>query len=320
MKVFYSDQYPIPLPPRHRFPARKYALLREAIAATGLVAPQDMVVSAAATDEQILLAHDGAYLERVKTGQLGLKEIRRIGLPWSPELVERARRSTGGTIDACRAALQDGVAVNLAGGTHHAFRAYGQGFCLFNDSVIAARTMRAEGRSERVVVIDCDVHQGNGTAALAADDPAMFTFSIHNEQNFPLHKVASDLDIGLNDGTGDAAYLEALESGLRRALHSSGADLAIYLAGADPYEGDLLGRLALSKVGLARRDQLVFDRCWRARVPVATVMAGGYGRNIQDTVDIHLQTVRIAAAMAKRWAVSRDRKGLDRAAAEELGP
>jgi acetoin utilization deacetylase AcuC-like enzyme len=202
MKVFCSDQFHFPLPPRHRFPVRKYALLREAVTAAGLVSPEDLLVPEPATDEQILRAHDTEYLQRVKDGALTAQEIRRIGLPWSPELVQRARRSVGGTVAACRAALADGVAVNLAGGTHHASRDRGQGFCLFNDSAIAARAMQAEGRARRVVVLDCDVHQGNGTAAIAAEDPTMFTFSIHSENNFPLHKEPSDLDIGLEDGTG----------------------------------------------------------------------------------------------------------------------
>jgi acetoin utilization deacetylase AcuC-like enzyme len=228
--------------------------------------------------------------------------VRRIGLPWSPELVERARRSTGGTIAACRAALEDGIAVNLAGGTHHASRDRGQGYCLFNDTVIAARVMQGEGRAKRFVVLDCDVHQGNGTAALATEDPTLFTLSIHNEDNFPLHKEPSDLDIGLSDGTGDADYLAALEPGVRRALALAEADLALYLAGADPHEGDRLGRLALTKAGLAQRDRLVLELCRDARLPVAVLMAGGYGRRVEDTVDIHLQTVRIAAEMAGNWA------------------
>jgi acetoin utilization deacetylase AcuC-like enzyme len=301
MKIFYSDQFSFPLPPKHRFPLRKYALLRQAVVAAGLVPPEDLTVPEAATDEQILRAHDADYLKRVKNGQLTPKEIRRIGLPWSPEFVERARRSVGGTIGACRTALRDGIAVNLAGGTHHAFRDHGQGFCVFNDVVIAARTMQAERRVRRVVVIDCDVHQGNGTAAIAADDPTIFTFSIHSEQNFPLYKERSDLDIGLDDETGDAAYLEALDAGVRRALELADADLGFYVAGADPYEEDLLGRLALSKAGLAERDRLVFELCRRAGIPVAAVMAGGYGRRMEDTVEIHFQTVRIAAEMAETW-------------------
>jgi acetoin utilization deacetylase AcuC-like enzyme len=304
MKVFCTDQFRFPLPEGHRFPMEKYALLRAAIVAAGLVSAEDLIVPEAATDAEILQAHDEEYLIKVQRGLLTAKEIRRVGLPWSPELVERARRSVGGTLAACRAALADGVAVNLAGGTHHAFHDHGQGYCLFNDVVIASRVMQLEGRAERVVVLDCDVHQGNGTAAITAGDPTIFTFSIHSERNFPLFKEPSDLDIELEDNTADAGYLEALEAGVRSALVLSDADLAIYLAGADPYEGDLLGRLALSKKGLAERDSIVFNLCREAGLPVAAVMAGGYGRCIEDTVAIHLQTVGIAAKMAEGIAAS----------------
>jgi len=305
MKIFHCDRFSFPLPPRHRFPIHKYRLLREAVMAADLAAPAELRVPELATDEQILRAHDADYLQRVKHGQLTVKEIRRIGLPWSPELVARARCSVGGTIAACRAALEDGVAVNLAGGTHHAFPDHGQGFCLFNDTIIATRELQAQGHVRRVVILDCDVHQGNGTAAMAAGDPTIFTFSIHNAHNFPLHKEPSDLDIGLGDGTGDAVYLEALAGGVQRALDLARADLAIYVSGADPYEGDLLGRFALSKAGLAERDRMVFDMCQRASLPVAAVMAGGYARYVEDTVDIHLQTVRIAAQAAQVPGINR---------------
>jgi acetoin utilization deacetylase AcuC-like enzyme len=300
MKILYCDLFPLPLPPGHRFPIQKYTLLRQDVIASSLVAPKDLIVPEPATDEQILYAHDDDYLERVKNGHLTPKELRRIGLPWSPELVRRARCSVGGTIGACRAAVQEGIAVSLAGGTHHAFRDHGQGFCVFNDSVIAARTTQAGDEAQRIVIIDCDVHQGNGTAAILANDSSIFTFSIHGAGNFPFHKERSDLDIELEDGTGDVAYLEALQAGLEHALELAGADLAIYLAGADPYAGDRLGRLALSKAGLAKRDQLVFERCRQLGISVAAVMSGGYGRQIQDTVDIHLQTVRIAVELANK--------------------
>lgn len=303
MKAFYSDTFTFPLPGKHRFPLGKYALLRQAVIAAGILPPLELSIPEPASDEQILRAHDEEYLRRMVSGQLTPKEIRRIGLPWSQELVLRARYSVGGTIAACRAALQEGIAINLAGGTHHAFRDHGQGYCLFNDSVIACRTMQAEGRASRFVVVDCDVHQGNGTAALAADDPTIYTFSIHSESNFPLHKEESDLDIALPDGTGDLAYLDALESGLRQALPQSRADLALYLAGADPHEEDTLGHLALTKAGLAERDRLVLEFCRRERLPVAVLMAGGYGRRVEETVDIHLATVRITAEMAARWPV-----------------
>ena len=307
MKIYHSDQFQFPLPKQHYFPIRKFTLLREAVEAADLVPPTDLIVSEPATDEQILRAHSADYLQRVTKGQLTVQEVRRIGLPWSPELVERARRSVGGTIGACRAALQEGVSVNLAGGTHHASRSRGQGFCLFNDSIIAARAMQVEGRVRRVVILDCDVHQGNGTAALAANDPTIFTFSIHNRQNFPLHKEPSDLDIGLDDGTSDHTYLEALRAGVWRALELAEADLAIYLAGADPHKDDLLGRFALSKGGLAERDRTVFEFCRQAGIPTATAIAGGYGRWIEDTVSIHLQTVRIATEMCEAWPTMEDK-------------
>jgi len=296
VKVFHCDQFTYPLPPGHRFPAQKYALLRAQVAES-LMPPVALRVPDAASDEQLLRAHDGEYLAQVAGGTLSEREVRRIGLPWSPELVERSRRSVGGTVEACRAALTDGIAVSLSGGTHHAFADHGEGFCIFNDCAVAARTMQAEERVRRVVIIDCDVHQGNGTAAILADDPTIFTFSIHGAKNFPFHKERSDLDVELADGADDATYLAALTAGMDAALAVARADLAIYLAGADPFVGDALGRLALSKAGLADRDRLVLDRCHRAGLPVAVVMAGGYARQIQDTVDIHLETVRICIAV-----------------------
>jgi acetoin utilization deacetylase AcuC-like enzyme len=300
VKAFTCDDFGFLLPQGHRFPLAKYALLRDAVMASGAIRPSDLQVPPLATDEQILRAHDSGYLERIVGGLLTPKQVRRLGLPWSPELVTRARCSAGGTIAACRAALRDGVAVNIGGGTHHASRDQGQGFCVFNDVIMAARAMQAEEWVERVVVVDCDVHQGNGTAALAAGDPTIFAFSIHNEHNFPLHKTASDLDIGLPDGTGDAEYLTALEQGLQEAVQRARADLALYLAGADPYERDLLGRFAITKAGLQRRDEMVLDACERAGLPVAVLMAGGYARDVQEIVAINLQTIRLAAEREAR--------------------
>ena len=300
LKAFTCDHYVVPLPRGHRFPMEKYRLLREAVAASRLVPSEDLVAPEPATDQQILRAHDRTYLEAVKAGRLTDQDVRRMGFPWSLALVRRTRCSIGGTIGACRAALREGVAVNLAGGTHHAFRDHGQGYCIFNDSVIAVRVLQAEGHIDGAVILDGDVHQGNGTASLAADDPTILTFSVHGERNFPLRKEKSDIDIGLDDGTRDIEYLDAWESGLRQALERSGADLAIYLAGADPFRDDRLGRLALSKAGLAERDELVFEHCRRAGVPVAVVMGGGYGRRVEDTVQIHLETVRLAAAAWER--------------------
>lgn len=295
MKIFYTDHYVLPLPPWHRFPMEKYRLLRERVEAAALAGKDGLQLPPAAADAEILRAHDRGYLERVASGTLAAEEQRRIGFPWSQQMVERSRRSSGATLAAARAALAEGIGVNLAGGTHHAFRDRGEGYCVFNDSAIAALSLQAEGRVRRVVIVDCDVHLGNGTAAIVAGDPSVFTFSIHAANNFPFDKEASDLDIELPDGTGDRAYLRALEQGVCHALSAAQADLAIYLAGADPFEGDRLGRLELTKSGLAARDRLVFELCRDAGVPVAVSMAGGYARRIDDCVDIHFTTVRTAA-------------------------
>ncbi|HMQ34938.1 MAG TPA: histone deacetylase [Chloroflexaceae bacterium] len=297
MQIYYSDTFVLPLPPGHRFPMEKYALLRERVAAAGLVPPGDMRVPHAASDAELARAHDPGYIARVQAGELTAAEQRRIGFPWSPQMVERSRRSAGATVAACRAALVGGVGVNLAGGTHHAFRDHGAGYCVFNDSAVAARAMQAEGRARRVVILDCDVHQGDGTAAILAGDETVFTLSIHGARNFPFHKQRSDLDVELPDRAGDDAYLDALEEGVRQALAAARADLAIYLAGADPYFDDRLGRLALTKAGLAERDRLIFHYCRAAGLPLAINMAGGYARRIDDTVDIHFQTVSAAASL-----------------------
>ncbi|MDZ4768931.1 MAG: histone deacetylase [Chloroflexota bacterium] len=299
MLAFYSDTFVLPLPPEHRFPMTKYRLLRERLIAEAVIAPGDLRLADAATDAQITRAHDSGYLYRVQHGLLTALEIRRIGFPWSLDMVERSRRSSGATIAACRAALMDGVAVNLAGGTHHAFRDHGEGYCVFNDSAIAARALQDEGRVRRVVILDCDVHQGNGTAAILAGDSTVFTFSVHGAKNFPFHKEISDLDVELPDGTLDADYLSAVEEGARRAIAVSGADIAIYLAGADPFALDRFGRMKVSKAGLAERDRIVFGLCHAAGLPVAVSMAGGYAPDVADIVDIHTATVRIAAGWAR---------------------
>ena len=295
MKAFYCDHFVLPLPPDHRFPMRKYALLRERVIEAGFIAPEDLREPPPATDAELLRAHAAAYIEKVKHGELTGKEIRRMGFPWSPQLVERSRRSVGGTLSACRAALHDGVSANLAGGTHHAAADFGAGFCVFNDVAVAALAMRAEQRAARIVILDCDVHQGDGTAAILADVPEIFTFSIHGAHNFPFRKQQSDLDIELDNNTADDAYLDALQYGIDTALALANADLAIYVAGADPYSGDRLGKLAVSKAGLAARDQYVLAACCTRGIPVAVVMGGGYARNLDDLVDIHLQTLEIAA-------------------------
>ena len=299
MKLFYADHFVLPLPPGHRFPMEKYARLRERLRAGGLFAADAFHVPEAATDAEILRAHDAAYLTRVQAGTLDAAEMRRIGFPWSAAMVERSRRSAGVTLAACRAALDEGCAANLAGGTHHAHRDFGSGFCVFNDAAIAALAMIAEGQVRRVAVIDCDVHQGDGTATILAGNPATFTLSLHGEKNFPFRKAASDLDIELPDGTADAAYLAALDDALAQVFDGFRPDLVIYLAGADPYEGDRLGRLALSREGLAERDRRVLAACRETGAAVAIAMAGGYAHHIDDTVAIHATTLETAARLCR---------------------
>jgi acetoin utilization deacetylase AcuC-like enzyme len=303
MKIFYTDTFPIPLPENHSFPKDKYFLLRMRILEELGDQPVELRVPEPASDEAILRAHDPDYFRRLLNGELSVKEIRRVGLPWSPEIVRRTRYSVGGTIAACRAALEEGVAVNLGGGTHHAFRDHGQGYCWLNDTAIAARAMQAEGLVRQVLIIDCDVHQGNGTAAILKDDATIFTFSIHGKNNFPYQKEKSDLDVELADGTDDAAYLAALDKGIIRSLENFSADLVIYLAGADPYQEDRFGRLALTKKGLAQRDRLVLRHCFEAGLPAAVTMAGGYARNLKDIVDINFQTI-VAALEFKKMRLS----------------
>ncbi len=294
MRIFYYDHHHFPLPAEHRFPANKYALLRQRVEAVQLVAPDRLLPAPAATDNQLGRAHTADYLHRLAHGLLTEKEVRRIGLPWSPELVKRVQHTVGATIAAARTALQNGVGVSLGGGTHHGCSDHGEGFCLYNDVAVAARVMQAEGRIRRAVVLDCDVHQGNGTAEITQNDATVYTFSIHAEKNFPFRKIPGDLDVGLPDGTEDEAYLAALAPGVVQALAESRADLAFYLAGADPHVHDRLGRLALTKAGLAARDRLVMGAVRQAGLPLVVVMAGGYGRDIDETVDLYMQTVRIA--------------------------
>jgi acetoin utilization deacetylase AcuC-like enzyme len=300
MKVYYSDHFVLPLPEGHRFPMVKYAMLRERVARDGICGPGELRTPRAVTEEEILRAHAPGYLERVVSGTLTKEEVRRIGFPWSERMVERSRRASGGTLGACLAALEEGFAANLAGGTHHAFSDKGEGYCVLNDSAIAARAVQAAGLVERVVVIDTDVHQGNGTAAILRGDPTVFTFSIHGAKNFPFHKEESDLDTPLPDGTDDTGFLHALEAGLKTALAAAHADLAIYLAGADPFEGDRLGRLCVTKAGLAERDRVVLETCKEHGIPVAITMAGGYAREVEDTVDVHFQSIRRAANLLEK--------------------
>ncbi len=272
----------------------KYRRLRERCAGDGRF---ELIEPPAATDAELALAHDRGYIERVVGGTMGPREVRALGFPWSPGLVERSRRSNGATIAAARVALAEGAAGNLAGGTHHARIAAAQGFCVFNDCAVAARTLQREGRIRRALVIDTDVHQGNGTAEIFQDDPSVYTFSIHGARNFPTHKIDGDLDIGLDDGADDHTFLHALERGLDTALASFTPDLVFYLAGADACADDRLGRLAVTPEGLARRDALVVDRCRHEGLPVAVVMAGGYARDIDTIVDIHFASIERVATL-----------------------
>lgn len=294
MQAFYSDHFVLPLPPGHRFPMEKYARLRERVARE---LPQVMLVEALPADDAMLgRVHASDYVGRVSSGALSPKEQREIGFPWSLQMVERSRRSAGATVAACRAALVDGVAVNLAGGTHHAYSDHGEGFCVFNDAAVAARAMQAElGPGTRVAIVDLDVHQGNGTAAIFEQDPSVFTLSLHGEHNYPFHKAHGDMDVALPDGCGDDEYLVALGHALTDLFAQFTPTLVIYLAGADPLENDRLGRLALTHDGLIARDRRVLTACVERGLPVAIAMAGGYGRDIGQTVDAHFSTIRLAS-------------------------
>jgi acetoin utilization deacetylase AcuC-like enzyme len=294
MRIYYTDHFELPLPEGHRFPMSKYRRLRERVVTSPCHTADTLIVPPAASDQQLLLCHTARYLDAVCSGTLTAAEIRRIGFPWSEKMVQRSRRSTGATIAACRAAMEDGVAVNLAGGTHHAMKDAGEGYCVFNDAAVAIRSLQQEGRIDRACVIDLDVHQGNGTAEILAGDRSAFTLSIHGDKNFPLRKTASDLDVALPDGTGDREYLRVLEASLRSVQQAGPLDLAVFLAGADPFGGDRLGRLALTKTGLVARDRMVIQWCFSQSIPVAIAMAGGYAA-IEDVVEIHAATVRMAS-------------------------
>ena len=310
MRAFHSDRFVLPLPAGHPFPMSKYRLLREAVQRQ---LPQIEVLPAEpASEGELALAHDPAWIAAVADGTTSAAQQREIGFPWSEAMAERARRSVGATIAAARQALLggDGVAANLAGGTHHAYAHKGSGYCVFNDVAVAARLMQAEWHRARrallrVLVVDLDVHQGNGTAAIFRDDPTVFTLSLHGARNFPFRKEASDLDVELPDGCGDADYLAALDAALAEVWdrhRDAPPGLAFYLAGADPHEDDRLGRLKLSAAGLAERDRRVFDALAARRIPVAVTMAGGYGRQVETTVAVHLRTLENAVAARRRWA------------------
>ena len=304
MQAFHSDTFVLPLPEGHSFPMSKYRLLRERVEAE---LPHIRLQEAPlASDGELALAHSPTYVTHVAEGLLSPAQQREIGFPWSLRMVERARRSVGATVAAARAALVEGVAANLAGGTHHAYADKGSGYCVFNDVAVAARLMQAETHRQhrrllRVAVIDLDVHQGNGTASIFRDDPTVFTLSIHGEKNFPFRKEASDLDVNLPDGCEDTDYLDALRRALDRlwSAHAQALPgLIFFVAGADPHEGDRLGRLKLSAAALAERDHMVFSAAAVRGIPLAVSMAGGYGKNIDDTVSIHFSTLKLASELA----------------------
>jgi len=314
VQAFYADNFVLPLPAGHRFPMGKYRLLRDRVL-TEL--PQVQLSQApAASDGELALVHSPAYIEAISRGTLPASAQREIGFPWSVGMAERARRSAGATVAAARLALglgagarREGIAANLAGGTHHAYAHKGSGFCVFNDAAVATRLMQAEWarqyRHERkplqVAVIDLDVHQGNGTASIFASDPSVFTLSLHGQKNFPFRKEAGDLDVELPDGCADADYLQALEHALDELERRFEPGLLLFLAGADPFEGDRLGRLALSFDGLEARDRRVFDWAWQRRIPLAFSMAGGYGVQIDETVQVQINTYRVALEYWRKW-------------------
>lgn len=294
MHISYSDRYMVPLASTHPFPMSKYRLVRERLLAEGSITEQHLIEPLLASDEDILLVHSEDYWFRCVRGDLTAQEVRRIGFPWSEALVNRSRAAVQGTILAAKSALRDGVASNLAGGTHHAYPDHGEGYCVLNDIAIAARALWRDGLVERIAIIDCDVHQGNGTAAIFQDDPDVFTFSIHGEKNFPARKEQSRLDIHLPDGVGDEEYLAILREQIPRILDNFKPDFVFYQAGVDPFKHDRLGRLKLTLDGLKRRDRLVIAACRNRGLPVATTMGGGYAKDINDTVEAHCNTVRVA--------------------------
>jgi len=307
MQAFYSDQFVLPLPQGHRFPMAKYAMLRDAIAQH--LPTVQLLQAPRASDAELLLVHAPAYVEAIADGTVAAAVTREIGFPWSEAMAERARRSVGATVAAARSALRRGVSASLAGGTHHAYADKGGGFCVFNDVAVAARVLQAhrarEGKSLQVAVIDLDVHQGNGTAHIFQGDNSVFTLSLHGEKNFPFRKEAGDIDVGLPDGCGDADYLAALDLALLQVGQRCSPDLVFFLAGADPFEGDRLGRLKLTAAGMQARDQRVFDWCWARTIPVVVLMAGGYGVRIEETVALQLATFRLASAFSNQWKDAR---------------
>lgn len=293
LRIIYSSGYDLKLGP-HVFPGQKYRLVRESLSTRHPGLADGMAEPEPAGRADLERVHHRDYLDRLLGLRLGAAEARRLEIPWHAEVANAVRLATGGSVLAARLALAEGLAINLGGGFHHACPDHGEGFCALHDFAVATRTLQAEGRLHRVLVVDCDVHQGNGTAAIFAGDDSVFTFSMHQENNYPVPKAVSDLDIGLDDGTGDEEYLGHLDAALHRLLPAVGPDLVWYVAGADPYHDDQLGGLSLSRGGLKERDRMVFTAARRAGVPVAVVLAGGYAREVADTVAIHAATVEAA--------------------------
>jgi acetoin utilization deacetylase AcuC-like enzyme len=299
LHVWSSATYTFPLPEGHRFPIAKYALLRDCVVADGIVAPDCVHEPARARRDDLLLVHTEAYVDRFTRGELTAEESRRVGLPWSDALVERSYRSTEGTLEAARFALAHGIAMNLAGGTHHAFPDHGEGFCTFNDVAVAVRVLQRDGLIARAAIIDLDVHQGNGTHAIFAGDERVYTFSMHGGRNYPFHKVPGRLDVELADGTGDDEYLARLSDVLPGVIAAAAPDIVFYLAGADPHERDRLGRLRMTFDGLARRDALVLEECREVGIPVVIVIGGGYADPIDVSVQVHATTARVASRFSE---------------------
>jgi acetoin utilization deacetylase AcuC-like enzyme len=296
MLVSYTPRYYCDIGEGHRFPITKYQLVRDRLVEEGSLVEAEIVRPEPADDDLLLLVHTRDWVERLTHGELTAREIRRLGFPWSPELVMRARHAVGGTLAASRRALESGYSANLAGGTHHAFPDHGEAFCTLNDMAVTIRALRRERRVRRVAIVDCDVHQGNANAEIFADDPETFTFSIHGAGNYPLYKKTSSIDIELPPGTGDAGFLGALESVLPGLLERFSPDLVLYQAGVDPHEDDRLGTLAMTLDGLLERDRRVFEYCRSAGVPVVSTMGGGYGRKLATTVEAHANTIRAMRA------------------------
>jgi len=298
LKLVYSDRYDLNLG-SHVFPSIKYRLVKEKLLREHVAEPGDFIEPPPASDDDIALVHHREYLRKLQTGKLSYLEVLRLEIPYSPELIRAVWLCAGGSILAGRLALEDGTAVNVGGGFHHAYPDHGEGFCVLNDFAVAIRRLQKDKTIQRAMTVDCDVHQGNGTAAIFGGDHTVFTLSIHQENNYPYPKPPSSVDINLRDGVGDEQYLRELAQGLGSALVEFSPDLIFYVAGADPYRDDQLGGLKLSLEGLEKRDRLVFEKARAKNIPVAVVLAGGYARQLDDTIQIHTNTVRIAKEFAK---------------------